>query len=120
MRIKLDENVPSDLAETLSAGGHDTDTSPQEQLRGQPDEVVWTAAQEARRFLITQDMDFSDIRRFAPGTHAGLLLLRLREPSRQGIIERVERLFQTTDVEAWAGCFVVATDHKVRVRRATD
>jgi len=43
------------------------------QLTGRADPDVWSAAQSARRFLITQDLDFSDIRRYKPGTHAGLL-----------------------------------------------
>lgn len=67
MRIKLDENLPHSLAAELSALGHDVDTVPQEGLRGQPDEAIWSAAQLSERFLITQDLDFSDIRQFKPG-----------------------------------------------------
>ena len=36
----------------------------------------WLAPQSGSRFLITQDLDFSDIRKFAPGTHHGLLLVQ--------------------------------------------
>jgi predicted nuclease of predicted toxin-antitoxin system len=39
---------------------------------------VWEAAQRDERFLITQDLDFSDVRRFVPGSHRGILLVRLR------------------------------------------
>jgi len=38
---------------------------------------MWSAARRDERFLITQDLDFSDIRQFKPGTHPGLLLVRL-------------------------------------------
>jgi predicted nuclease of predicted toxin-antitoxin system len=82
MKIKLDENLPAGLVESLADLGHDVDSVPQEALAGQPDSRVWDAAQEAQRFLVTQDLDFSDVRRFAPGTHQGILLVRLSNPSR--------------------------------------
>jgi predicted nuclease of predicted toxin-antitoxin system len=117
MKIKLDENMPAGLSQTLSQLGHDVDTIPQEGLSGAIDETVWRAAQQEGRFLITQDLDFSDIRRYAPGTHHGLLLVRLRDPGRQALKKKVTRLFESEDVETWATCFVVATDQKVRIRR---
>ncbi|HWF61104.1 MAG TPA: DUF5615 family PIN-like protein [Nitrospira sp.] len=116
MRIKLDENLPLRLVHILAPLGHETDTVPQEGLAGQDDAHVWQAAQTAGRFFITQDLDFSDVHRFAPGTHHGLLLVRLRDPGRNALVSRVRSLFQTENVEAWKGCFVVATEHKVRVR----
>jgi hypothetical protein len=66
--------------------------------------------------LITQDLDFSDLRAFAPGTHAGILLLRLSNTTRQALITSVETVFQTEPVEDWQRCFVVVTEHKIRVR----
>ena len=80
MKIKLDENLPERLASELKQLGHDIDTVPGEHLVGQTDEQVWQAAQSASRFLITQDLDFSDMRLYTPGTHAGLLLVRLASP----------------------------------------
>jgi predicted nuclease of predicted toxin-antitoxin system len=70
-----------------------------------------------RTFFATQDLDFSDLRRFAPGTHHGILLLRLQNPTRRELDARIRAIFETEDIEAWIGCFVVATDHKIRIRR---
>jgi len=116
MRIKLDENIPFKLVDILNQMGYEADSVPQEGLSGQNDELIWKTAQEANRFLITQDLDFSDIRQFAPGTHYGLLLVRLRDPGRYALVEKIQMIFQTEQVESWQGCFVVATDHKIRVR----
>ncbi len=60
---------------------------------------------------------FSDIRRYVPGTHYGLLLVRLRFPGRNALVERIRSLFQNERVEQWERCFVVATELKLRVRR---
>jgi predicted nuclease of predicted toxin-antitoxin system len=68
VRIKLDENLPDRLVAVLTTLGHDVDTVHGEQLTGRADPDVWSAAQSARRFLITQDLDFSDFRRYKPGT----------------------------------------------------
>ena len=117
MKIKLDENMPARLARVLLELGHEADTVPQEGLGGRDDMDVWNAAQQAGQFLITQDLDFSDVRRFRPGTHHGLLLVRLRKPGRRALTLRVRAVFETEDVSSWQRCFVVLTEHKIRVRR---
>ena len=116
MKIKLDENLPVRLAGALEKLGHDTDTIPEEGLAGRSDLYVWEAAQEAERFLITQDLDFWDTRRYTPGTHHGILLVRLRDPGRNALLKRVHGLFRSEAVESWKRCFVVVTDRKLRVR----
>jgi predicted nuclease of predicted toxin-antitoxin system len=117
MRIKLDENLPLQIASRLQTLGHEVHTTQQEGLLGCADKEIWEAAQREERCLVTQDLDFSDARRFAPGTHHGVLLLRLHSAGRLSLIERVEELFRCEDVDSWVGCFVVATEQKVRVRR---
>jgi predicted nuclease of predicted toxin-antitoxin system len=117
MKIKLDENLPVELADVLAKLNHVVDTVASEGLKGRDDGIVWSAAQHEGRFLITQDLDFSDIRLFAPGTHHSIMLVRLTQPGRLALTERVRTVFQTEDVETWPGAFVVATDRKIRVRR---
>jgi predicted nuclease of predicted toxin-antitoxin system len=117
VKIKLDENLPERLVSRLHALGHDVDTVRAEHLAGSDDTEIWQAAQSVDRFLITQDLDFSDLRRYTPGTHAGLLLVRLAQPGGDALVARVAALFATETVDQWRGCLVVATDHKVRVKR---
>ena len=117
MKIKLDENMPVGLADLLSDLDHDVHTTQSEGLTGRSDDDIWEAAQREGRFLITQDLDFSDIRRFIPGQHSGILVVRLRDPGRLALLQLVELLFTTECVEGWTGCFVVATEHKTRIRR---
>ena len=117
MRIKLDENIPIGIASQLTIIGHDVDTVFDEMLGGQSDEKVWNAAQSEGRFLITQDLDFSDIRRFAPGTHHGILLVRLYMPDRSTLINRIVSLFDKDDSAQWVGCFLVLGENKLRIIR---
>ena len=117
MKIKLDENIPTELAGPLLQLGHLVDTVHDEELQGHPDFDIWRAAQAEERFLITQDLDFSDARRYRPGTHPGILLVRLREPTRRRLIDRLAGVFQRNDIRDWQGCLVVLSDSRIRVRR---
>jgi predicted nuclease of predicted toxin-antitoxin system len=69
MKFKIDENLPADLGDILASAGHDADTVPCEGLGGRDDATVFAAASAADRVLISQDLDFSDIRKYEPGTH---------------------------------------------------
>ena len=117
MRVKIDECLPREVAELLTRAGYEAETVPDEGLVGSPDEILWEAVQAENRFLITTDLDFSDVRRYSPGTHAGLMLLRLRKEGKTHIVSYFEWLLLRYDPEDWAGCLVVATDHRIRVRR---
>lgn len=116
MKLKLDENLPESLIARLTQAGHDVDNVRLENLTGGSDSTVWHAAQEAGRFLITQDLDFSDLRRFAPGTHCGLMLVRMREPGLHALTLRITEAFTAHEVARWHGAFVLLTDTKLRVR----
>jgi len=120
MKAKLDENLPLQIAPALRRFGHDVHTMLDEGLSGCNDADLWRATQEEGRVLITQDLDFSDARRFAPGTHHGIVLIRLRSPSRLKLVERLEEVFRNEAVSTWTRCFVVVSDQKIRVRRAVN
>ena len=87
----------------LSALGHDVDTVRSERLKGRNDAEIWDAVQVAHRFFVTQDLDFSDVRRYAPGTHAGLPLVRLSKPGRDMLLDRVSSLFTNEPVTDGVG-----------------
>lgn len=116
MRIKLDENVPFRVVTVLAELGHDVDTIVEEGLKGRDDDQIWPEIQSAKRFLITRDLDFSDERRYPPGTHEGTLVLRLSDDRSRVVAQRIGLVFTSEPVESWSGCLVIVSDHKVRIR----
>ena len=120
MKLKLDENLPETLLAELAALNHDVDNVRQEGLAGHDDPSIWAAAQAEGRLLITQDLDFSDVRQFRPGTHYGLLLVRLPDAGRLALTQKIIKVFRDEDVESWTGCFAVLSGHKLRVIRPSD
>jgi hypothetical protein len=69
--VKLDENLGRSHLELLRGHGYDADTVHAERLSGAPDATLWSRVVAEGRFLVTLDLDFSDVRRFQPGTHPG-------------------------------------------------
>lgn len=116
MKIKLDENLPVTAASRLASLGLDVDTASDEGLCGHNDEDVWSAAQREGRFLVTQDLDFSDSRKFAPGTHHGLLIVRLPDADQWRVGDYLVGWFSLPEATTWSGAVVVATPTKIRVR----
>ena len=81
MKFKLDENLPVLSAAILASAGHDVDTVGQERLSGAPNPEVVAAATAAQRVLISLDVGLADIRAYPPGSHAGIVVLRLPDQS---------------------------------------
>lgn len=117
MKVKLDENLPSDLATLLAGQGFAVDTVADEGLVGCADEQIWAAAQADERFLVTQDLDFADARKFRAGTHAGIMIVRLRDPSRRSLVDCIGAVLRGNDLRDWSGCLVVLSDSRLRVLR---
>ena len=117
MKLKLDENIPQSAAGRLVVLGYDVDTVLDEQLGGRSDEDVWAAAQAEGRFLVTHDLDFSDTRKFEPGRHAGVLIVRLPDSEQWRVGDHLVGWFSDPDARTWERCMVIATLRKVRVVR---
>jgi hypothetical protein len=63
--------------------------------------------EELRRLLITTDTGF---RHHRHETHAGILIVRLRQPNQQKIHSRVVRAMSQTDELEWPGRLVIVRD----------
>jgi len=120
MKVKIDECLPQECAEILTSKGYDAETVHQEGLQGASDLHIWSVAQREKRFLITTDLDFSDVRRYQPGQHAGILLVRLHKEGRDRVTAYLDWVLSQYDMKEWQACLVIATDHKVRIRKPVD
>jgi len=117
VRLKLDANLPRSARDRLVAPGLDVDTVLDEALGGRGDRDVWLAAQAAGRVLVTQDLDFSDARRFEPGSHHELVLDRLPDAEHWRIGDHLVAWFSSVEARSWDRCFFVVTANKVRLLR---
>ena len=73
--------------------------------------------QEKTHFFITLDLDFADIRRYQPGSHHDILLLRARSRSRPAVLQVLQRVLSEQQFDSLSGCLAVADETHTRIRR---
>ena len=117
LRVKLDEDLPLDVALVLRNAGIDTHTVREEGLGGCSDDDVWRQVQSDKRCLITADKGFADIRRHSPGTHHGIILFRLERESRAGYARLTQELVDYDRFDELGTTITVVTSGAIRIYR---
>jgi hypothetical protein len=67
--------------------------------------------------LFTADKGFANARKYAPGSHAGVVLFRLPRESRAGYIRLAEFLLRQLTLDEIHGAIVVVSPDAIRVLR---
>jgi len=117
LKIKVDDDLPKAVAESLRRVIPDTLTVVDEGLSGTLDPKLWDAAQREGRFLITGDKAFANIMKYPPGTHYGVLLLRPKEKGILQLRKMVEDVIKLGNLDNLSGCVAVASPGRLKVRR---
>ena len=107
MKFKPGENLPASAAAILASAGHDVDTVPAEGLTGALGPDVVSAAAGAGRILVCVDVGLGDIRAYPPGSHAGIVVLRVPGQSAATVTRTVSDLASLTDLASLAGSVAV-------------
>lgn len=76
-RFLIDESLPRSVGRALLNAGHDVIDARDVGLRGAPDDEVLARAISEGRTVVAGDIDFANTLRFPPGSHAGIVVLRL-------------------------------------------
>jgi predicted nuclease of predicted toxin-antitoxin system len=115
--VKLDENIPASTALVAVDIGHDVATVIGENLIGATDADVLSASTRDERILVTLDRGFGDLRAYPPGTHGGIVVLRV-DSHDAGLVAEALRSFLANDqLGDLTGCITVIRGHLVRIRR---
>ena len=116
MKIKLDENLPLRLVAVIKDFGHDVDTVVSEGYGGRSDDIVFSAAKQAKRMLITLDRGFADVRRYSPGTHSGIVIIRPPNQNPQEVVNCLKMFLNEYTLDELEHCIVIAQQGLVRIR----
>ncbi len=107
MKICVDEKIPLITVEELRNLGHDVLDIRGTADQGIPDDVLWAMIQHDNRLLVTTDKGFVQYR---DEQHAGILIVRLRQPNTGKIHERVMQAMEQFSETEWPGLVVVMRD----------
>jgi predicted nuclease of predicted toxin-antitoxin system len=118
LKLKLDENLPGDLAIFLRGQGHDVVDVVQEEMAGEDDQQVIKAAAHEGRILMTFDLDFADIRHYPPGTHSGIVVFRLHDERWKILEEPARRLIAEGGLDKLEQGLAIVDETRVRYRRS--
>ena len=120
MEIKLDENLPEVLVEVLLSLGQNATTCAMEELEGAKDSGIAERVFEEGKILATFDLDFSDLRKYPPGSHPGIIVLRLRSQDIQSCVTAFQKLFLQISEEDITQNLVIVEETRVRIRRSDE
>jgi hypothetical protein len=118
MKIKVDENLPREVADLFRTTGHDAMTVGDQQLDGMPDTTIGFALQQEARALVTFDLGFADVRRHPPVEYDGLVVSRLRRQTKPHVLDVIGRLLPIFTTETLGGRPWIVAEGQIRVRRA--
>ena len=107
MKIFVDENIPSMTVRELRSRGFDVADIRGTTNQGITDEELWQSVQKQKRLLITTDKGFSNQRN---ELHHGILIIRLKQPTRTKIHQRIMQAIKRYSTDEWPGLMVVMRD----------
>jgi predicted nuclease of predicted toxin-antitoxin system len=114
----IDEDMPRSTAVVLREAGHAALDGRDIGLRGRTDAEVFAYAQSRGAVLVTADKGFANLLRFPPGSHSGLIVLRVPNelPTHEVNQELLRALVDLRD-EDLKGMLVIVEAGRTRIRR---
>jgi len=108
MKILVDENIPKITVMALREMGHDVRDIRGTTLEGIKDDGIRGLIQKENRMLITTDKGFMQYR---DNQHRGIIIIRLKQPNRLKIHNRIMKAIIQFTEEEWKRLTVVMRDN---------
>jgi predicted nuclease of predicted toxin-antitoxin system len=116
LKFKVDENLPTEVAELLAGAGHDAVTVGEQRMAGRAHPDLAAVCRREDRAVVTLDLDFSDIRVYPPADYAGIIVLRLARLDKRRVLAVLQRLLPLLESEPLIGKLWIVEEASIRVR----
>lgn len=114
--FKIDENLPAELAAMLVEAGHDAVTVYDQNLEGEPDDVVSKVCQMENRAVVTLDVGFSNVYEYPPNEYSGIIVLRSKNQDKITILNIFHKALPLLESEPLIRKLWIIDERKVRIR----
>ncbi len=117
--FKVDENLPQELTEQLRQAGFDAMSVLDQRLGGAIDEVLAAKCAAELRTIVTFDLEFGDVRKYPPGDHAGIIVLRLTQQDVGHVLAVFAKVIDVLAARSPNGQLWIVDERGIRVRGAS-
>ena len=115
MKFLLDENFPQSSAELITSCGHEVIVFDSACSFGDDDETVFAVAQRLGATILTSDRDFYHTMPLLHPSHAGIVVVALRQPNRAAIHSRLKWFMENIEEPLTNRVFILR-DFSYRMR----
>lgn len=118
-KFLLDENVPPAVGVFLRSLDFDVVCAKDSGMLGASDNQIMDFARQERRTLITFDKHFADLVLYPPGTHWGVIRIRMHPPLLSNVVRALDQFLKQFDMSTIQGTLIVLETDGFRIRRAS-
>lgn len=119
LKFLLDENVPPAIGVFLQSLDFDVVHAKDSGLLEASDKQFMDLARQEERTLITFDKHFADLVLYPPGTHWGVIRIRIHPPQLSDVIQALDQFLKQFDMSTIQGALIVLQKDGFRIRRAS-
>jgi hypothetical protein len=116
VKFKLDENLPRRPPPPSPVRAMMSIPFPAKVSLALPTRMSVSAATGAGRILVSLDVGLGDIRAYPPGSHAGIVVLRVPDQSAATVTKTISDLASLTELASLAGSVAVLQRGLLRIR----
>ncbi len=118
MKFFLDENLPLSLIDIFTEFGFEVEHAKTSGLRGATDKEIAKYALKHKAILVTKDLEFGSLLLYPPGSHYGLIVIRVPFNFKTDQIKRVVKNFiSRTDADDLINTITIVEVGKYRSRK---
>jgi predicted nuclease of predicted toxin-antitoxin system len=116
VRLKVDENLPQEVAQLLCENGHDAASVFDQTLSGEKDPTVFEVCRDEDRVLVSLDLDFANIQAYPPAATAGIVVLRLVRQDKPRVLQVIKKLIPALTENAVSQKLWIVEEDRIRIR----
>jgi len=119
MKFLLDENISPKTAHFLKELGYNAVHVRDVKLKGASDEKIFEYAKQYNFVSITVDRDFGNILDYPPGTHPGIIRLKIRYMPSERVNSVLQNFLKELNIEDIRGNLAILEEDRYRLRKKT-
>jgi len=117
MKLLLDQNIRSETLDFLRDLELDVTSTRELKIERLSDDEIMEIAKELNRIVVTFNSDFGDIRYFPPGSHPGVIRLKIEPQILEVVHPILKYLFKTVKHTDLENALTIVTESKIRIRK---